>query len=166
MTAYAIDWEGAYDAWKQSGLPRRRFQYSEQFKSFIGEGGMPSEDTVRTRFRSIRDQRGDRYVAAVNSETEQRPVELDLSEPGKIFRLNEQKIQTTSGLTGTSLIVNWSMRRPTTPKLRIPSNKQRNKRLKLKQTRLKLDNKSQSMRLTRLHVSPAPRSRTSFHTLR
>ena len=54
---------------------------------------MPSEDTVRTRFRSIRDQRGDRYVAAVNSETEQRPVELDLSEPVKIFRLNEEKIQ-------------------------------------------------------------------------
>ena len=93
MTAYAIDWEGAYDAWKQSGLPRRRFKYSEQFKSFIGEGGMQSEDTVRTRFRSIRDQRGDRYVAAVNSETEQRPVELDLSEPVKIFRLNEEKIQ-------------------------------------------------------------------------
>lgn len=91
MTAYAIDWEGAYDAWKQSGLPRRRFKYSEQFKSFIGEGGMQSEDTVRTRFRSIRDQRGNRYVATVNSETEQQPVELNLSEPVKIFRFNQQK---------------------------------------------------------------------------
>lgn len=59
MTAYNINWEDAYDAWKQSGLPRRKFQYSDQFISFIGDGEIPSEDTVRTPFRSIRDQRGD-----------------------------------------------------------------------------------------------------------
>ena len=56
---YNIDWEGAYDAWKKSGLPRRRFLYSKLFEEFIIDGTRPSEDTVRTRFRSIRDQRGD-----------------------------------------------------------------------------------------------------------
>lgn len=70
MTAYAIDWEGAYDAWKRSGLPRRRFQYSEQFEPFIRETGMPSEDTVRTRFRSIRDRRGANYVPPAPSNPE------------------------------------------------------------------------------------------------
>ena len=86
MTTYNIDWEGAYDAWKQSGLPRRRFQYSDLFKTFIGEGAMPSEDTVRTRFRSVRDQRGD-HSPTTNitvAENDQPPVTLDLSEPIKI----------------------------------------------------------------------------------
>lgn len=63
MTAYNISWEGVYDAWKQSGLPRRKLQYSEQFKSFISDGGIPSEDTVRTRFRRIRDRHQDLYFA-------------------------------------------------------------------------------------------------------
>ena len=96
MTTYNIDWEGAYDAWKQSGLPRRRFQYSDLFKTFIGEGAMPSEDTVRTRFRSVRDQRGD-HSPTTNitvAKNDQPPVTLDLSEPIKIFRLDAEKIQT------------------------------------------------------------------------
>ena len=54
MTTYNIDWEGAYDAWKQSGLPRRRFQYSDLFKTFIGEGAMPSEYPFPKRPRSTR----------------------------------------------------------------------------------------------------------------
>lgn len=96
MTTYNIDWEGAYDAWKQSGLPRRRFQYSDLFKTFIGEGAMPSEDTVRTRFRSVRDQRGDHSpnTNITVAENDQPPVTLDLSEPIKIFRLDAEKIQT------------------------------------------------------------------------
>lgn len=98
MTTYNIDWEGAYDAWKQSGLPRRRFQYSDLFKTFIGEGAMPSEDTVRTRFRSVRDQRGEHSptTSITVSENVQPSVTLDLSEPIKIFRLNAEKIQTVA----------------------------------------------------------------------
>lgn len=93
MTTCNIDWEGTYDARKQSRLLRRKFQYGEQFRSFIDEAGMPSKDAVRTRFRCIRDQRGASYVAEVNYEIDQLLMELDLNEPVKIFRLNEQKIQ-------------------------------------------------------------------------
>ena len=51
-----IDWEGAYRAWKESKLSRRRFQLSRQFRTFIHDGSTPSEDTVRTHFRRIRDR--------------------------------------------------------------------------------------------------------------
>lgn len=113
MTAYAIDWEGAYDAWKRSGLPRRRFQYSEQFEPFIRETGMPSEDTVRTRFRSIRDRRGANYVppAPSNPEVERKPVELDLTEPVKVFRLDELKIQAMVGELAAERVSTKRLRR-------------------------------------------------------
>lgn len=99
MTSYDIDWEGAYDAWKRSGLARRKFQYSEQFKPFIRESRMPSEDTVRTRFRSIRDRCGANYVppAQPDPSIERKPVEVDLTEPVRVFRLDEQKIQAMVG---------------------------------------------------------------------
>ncbi len=53
---YDVDWEGAYHAWKASKLSRQKFHYSEEFKKFILAGTMPSEDTVRTHFRRIRDK--------------------------------------------------------------------------------------------------------------
>ena len=59
---YDIDWDDVYDAWKRSGMSRRQFQYSEHFAKFIRQCGMPSEDTVRTRLRSVRDRRGANYV--------------------------------------------------------------------------------------------------------
>ena len=44
---YHIDWEGAYDAWKKSGLSQQKFQYSQHFKCFIGQEGVPSAETIR-----------------------------------------------------------------------------------------------------------------------
>lgn len=87
---YAIDWDGAYDAWKQSGMSRRQFQYSEHFAKFIRQCGMPSEDTVRTRLRSVRDRRSANYVPP--AETKLNPIEFDLTEPVRVFHLDEKKL--------------------------------------------------------------------------
>lgn len=91
MAQYLIDWDGAYDAWKKSKLSRRRFQYSKQFKEFIIDGGMPSEDTVRTRFRSIRDQREANFNPQDYLENEPMPAQAD--DAVQIFRLDDNKVK-------------------------------------------------------------------------
>lgn len=92
---FNIDWAGAYQAWQQSGLSRRCFQYSPDFQAFLVDGQMPSEDTVRTRFRSIRDRLQANYVPTVPSvPTEQSDeVEVSCNDPVQIMHLSESDLE-------------------------------------------------------------------------
>lgn len=90
MEAYDVNWEGAYDAWEQSGLSRMRFIYSELFKPFLRSGPLPSEDAVRSHFRNIRNQRGDWYE---RPKTEPKPpLDIEVPDTVQVFKLDPKKV--------------------------------------------------------------------------
>ena len=94
---YHIDWEGAYDAWKKSGLSQQKFQYSQHFKCFIGQEGVPSAETIRIWFRRIRDQRGDHYVSYKKHAARSSPSALNPTSTVEIYCLDEQMLQDAIG---------------------------------------------------------------------
>lgn len=87
--SFNIDWSGAYQAWKQSGMSRRCFQYSPDFQAFLADGQMPSEDTVRTHFRSIRDRLEAKRILSGQSDV----VEVTCNDPVQITRLSESDLE-------------------------------------------------------------------------
>lgn len=101
MSKYEVDWEGAYHEWKESGLSRRLFQMSLQFKKYVQGDRMPSEDTVRSHFRTVRD----RLATQQQNEAHEKPVQDDIvvtcTTPAKVIRLTEADLAKI-GLTKTS----------------------------------------------------------------
>ena len=86
---FNIDWAGAYQAWRQSGMSRRCFQYSPEFQTFLADRSMPSEDTVRTHFRSIRDQLEAKRNLAGQSDC----VEVSCNDPVQVTHLSESDLE-------------------------------------------------------------------------
>ena len=74
---------------------------------------MPLTGKVRTMPGNDPAYRGANYVppAPSNPEVERKPVELDLTEPVKVFRLDEQKIQAMVGELAAERVSTKRLRR-------------------------------------------------------
>ncbi|MDO4937106.1 MAG: hypothetical protein Q4E62_04240 [Sutterellaceae bacterium] len=101
MSKFEVDWEGAYQEWKESGLSRRLFQMSLQFKKYVRGDRMPSEDTVRSHFRTVRDRLAIQQQNQAHEEPVQDDIIVTCTAPAKIIRLTEADLA-EMGLTKTS----------------------------------------------------------------